>query len=138
MVLDSPEGLGFMFNGHHDLPVLGAIIRPCQRLDVRVILQDYMQGMVSYGIGFADAFEQACAIVINLGYLSVLNHVQPLQMSTEFNGKALQSEANSKYRDKGVTWDLPELRDDPNVFGYFWGSRTWTDNDGSELGEDGG
>jgi len=45
--------------------------------------------MVSYGMGFADAFEQACAVVINLGYLTVLNHVQPLQASTEFNGKAL-------------------------------------------------
>jgi hypothetical protein len=78
MVLDSPEGLGSMFNGHHDLPVLGAIIRPCQRLDIRVILQDYMQRMVSYGTGFADAFEQARAVVINPGYLAVLNHVQPL------------------------------------------------------------
>ena len=78
-----------MFNGHHDLPVLGAIIRPCQRLDVHVILQDYVQRMVSYGISFADAFEQACAVVINLGYLAVLNHIQPLQVSTEFNGKAL-------------------------------------------------
>jgi hypothetical protein len=45
--------------------------------------------MVSYGMGFADAFEQACAVVINLGYLAVLNHIQPLQVSTEFNGKAL-------------------------------------------------
>jgi hypothetical protein len=89
MVLDSPEGLGSMFDGHHNLPILGAIIRPCQRLDVRVILQDYMQRMVSYGMGFGDAFEQACAVVVNLGYLAVLNHVQPLQVSTEFNGEAL-------------------------------------------------
>jgi len=55
--------------------------------------------MVSYGTGFADAFEQARAVVINPGYLAVLNHVQPLQISTEFNGKALESEANSKYGD---------------------------------------
>jgi len=27
-----------MFDGHNDLPVLGAIIRPCQRLDVPIIL----------------------------------------------------------------------------------------------------
>jgi len=78
-----------MFYGHHNLSVLGAIIRPCKRLDVSVVLWDYMQRMVSYGIGFADAFEQANAVVINPGYLAVLNHVQPSQVSTEFNGKAL-------------------------------------------------
>jgi hypothetical protein len=78
-----------MFDGHHDLPVLGAIIRPCQRLYVPVILQDYMQRMVSYSMGLADAFEQPSAVVINPGYLAVLYHIQPLQVSTKFNSKAL-------------------------------------------------
>jgi hypothetical protein len=78
-----------MFDGHNDLPVLGAIIRPCQRLDVPIILQEYMQRMVSYGMGLADTFEQPGAIVINPGYLAVFNHIQSLQMSTIFNGKAL-------------------------------------------------
>jgi hypothetical protein len=78
-----------MFNGHHDLPVLGAIIRPCQRLDVPVILQGYMQRMVSYGMGLADAFEQPSAVVIDPGYLTVFYHIQSLQVSTKFNGEAL-------------------------------------------------
>ncbi len=37
-----------------------------------------------------------------------------------------------------MKWDLPELWNDTNVSGYFGGSGTWTDDDGSELGEDGG
>jgi hypothetical protein len=37
-----------------------------------------------------------------------------------------------------VIWDLPELWDDSDVFRYLWGSGTWADDDGSELGEDGG
>jgi hypothetical protein len=45
--------------------------------------------MISYGVGFADAFEQPSAVVTDPGYLAVLYHIQPLQVSTKFNGKAL-------------------------------------------------
>jgi hypothetical protein len=45
--------------------------------------------MVSYGMGFVNAFEQPSAVVIDPGYLAVLYHIQPLQVSTKFNGKAL-------------------------------------------------
>jgi hypothetical protein len=89
VVLDCPEGFGFVFNGHHDLPVLGTIVRPCQRLNVSTLLQHHVQRVVSYSISLANAFEQLNAVVIDSGYLAMFNHIQPFHPGTEFDGETL-------------------------------------------------
>jgi hypothetical protein len=89
VVLDGPEGFTFVFDGHHNLPVLGTIVRPCQRLNVSIILQHYVQRVVSYGVGLANAFEQLGAVVVDPGYLAMFHHIQPFQMGAEFNGETL-------------------------------------------------
>ncbi len=93
--------------------------------------------MVSYGVGLSNALEQVSAVVMDLGYLAVFHHVQPFQLSTEFNGEALQAEANSKYGDKKMIWEVPKLRDNTDIFGDFWGSGARADDDSGKMGKDG-
>jgi hypothetical protein len=78
-----------VFDGHHNLTILSTIVCPCQRFDVSVILQHYVQRVVSYGMGFAYAFEQPSSVVIDPGYLAVFYHIQPFQVGAEFNGETL-------------------------------------------------
>jgi hypothetical protein len=89
VVLDSPERFGLVLDCHHNLPVLVTIVRPRQRLNVAVVWQHYVQGVVSYGMGLANAFEQLSAVVIDPGYLAMFYDIQPFQVGTEFNGKTL-------------------------------------------------
>jgi hypothetical protein len=89
MVLNCPEWFGSMADCHNDSPILGAIIRPRQRLDVSIVLRDYVQRMISYGMRFSNALKQAGAIVMDPGYLAVLDYIQPFQASTIFNSETL-------------------------------------------------
>ena len=35
-----------------------------------------------------------------------------------------------------MIWELPELRDNPDVFGDFWRSGAWADDDSGKMGKD--
>jgi len=89
VVLDCPEGFGFVFNGHHNLPILVTIVCPCQRLNISILLQYHVQRVVSYSISLANAFEQLSAVVIDPGYLAMFYHIQPFHPRTELNGETL-------------------------------------------------
>ena len=138
MVLHGPERLDDVLHRHEHLPVLLAVVRPRERPQRLVAVEDDVQRVVPDRLDRSDVLEYPFLGVLDAGDLAVLDDVEAFQRRAELDREALQPKTHAEHRQEVFVSQLPYVADDADV--GIVGGRTWpgSDDDGGEVLEEPG